>query len=85
MGLVKKTVNITDQQENWLKAQIANGQYGNDSELIRDLIRKEQVREENREQLRAALIEGLESGVSDKTFDQIVQDAIDQRAERGGL
>ena len=41
MGLVKKTVNVTDQQEDWIKTQIAGGHYGNDSELIRDLIRKE--------------------------------------------
>ena len=42
MALVKKTINITDQQEGWLKAQIATGQYGNDSEYVRDLIRKDQ-------------------------------------------
>lgn len=83
MGLVKKTVNITDQQENWLRLQIADGQYGNDSELIRDLIRKEQRREEDREHLRAALIEGQESGLSEKTFDEIVEDAIARRQQRG--
>ena len=83
MGLVKKTVNITDQQESWLKSQIANGQYGNDSELIRDLIRKEQRRDENLEHLRAALREGQESGLSDRTFDEIVQDAVAQRQKRG--
>ena len=85
MGLVKKTVNITDQQESWLKAQIANGQYGNDSELIRDLIRKEQGRLAEGEASRAAVIAGEKSGLSDKTPDDIFQDVIDRKRKRGEL
>ena len=30
----------------WIKSQIENGRYGNDSEYVRDLIRKDQERRE---------------------------------------
>ena len=58
MGTVRKTITLTDQQDNWVKAQIMAGHYTNDSEYIRDLIRREQERSAEIEATRAALIEG---------------------------
>lgn len=43
MAMVKKSISVTDQQDSWIKAQIANGYYGNDSEVIRELIRERQL------------------------------------------
>jgi antitoxin ParD1/3/4 len=85
MGLVKKTVNVTDQQEDWIKTQIAGGHYGNDSELIRDLIRKEQARNAELEALRAALIEGEKSGISDRTPEEIFDAVVERKRKRGEL
>ena len=62
MGTVRKTITLTDQQDNWVKAQIMAGHYTNDSEYIRDLIRREQERSAEIEATRAALIEGETSG-----------------------
>lgn len=59
---MRKTITLTDQQDNWIKAQIQAGHYTNDSEYIRDLIRREQERSAQVETLRAALIEGENSG-----------------------
>lgn len=42
MGTVRKTITLTDQQDKWIKAHITAGHYTNDSECIRDLIRREQ-------------------------------------------
>lgn len=53
-GTVRKTITLTDQQDNWGKTQISAGYYTNDSEYIRDLIRREQER--------SAEIEGEASG-----------------------
>jgi len=50
-------------QDGWIKAQIQAGHYTNDSEYIRDLIRREQERTMQIDALRAALIEGENSGV----------------------
>jgi antitoxin ParD1/3/4 len=62
MGTVRKTITLTDQQDDWIKAQINAGHYTNDSEYIRDLLRREQERSAEIEQIRAALIEGEASG-----------------------
>jgi antitoxin ParD1/3/4 len=68
MGTVRKTITLTDTQDRWIKAQIEAGHYTNDSEYIRDLIRREQERSGEIEAVRAALIEGEASGES-RPFD----------------
>lgn len=68
MGTVRKTITLTDKQDNWVKAQIDAGHYTNDSEYIRDLIRREQERTAEIDAIRSALIEGETSG-EPKTFD----------------
>ena len=62
MGTIRKTITVTDQQDSWIKAQVDAGRYTNDSEFIRDLIRREQERSAEVESIRAALIEGENSG-----------------------
>ncbi len=62
MTIVRKTITLTEQQDNWIKAQIEAGHYTNDSEYIRDLIRREQERIAEIEAIRKALIEGEASG-----------------------
>ena len=62
MSTVRKTITLTDQHDWWIKAQIQAGHYTNDSEYIRDLIRREQERTAQMDALRAALLEGELSG-----------------------
>lgn len=62
MATVRKTITLTDKQDEWIKAQIAAGDYTNDSEYIRDLIRPEQERTAEVDAIRLALIEGENSG-----------------------
>jgi antitoxin ParD1/3/4 len=68
MATVRKTITLTDQQDDWIKAQVEGGDYTNDSEYIRDLIRREQERGAEIEKIRSALIEGEKSG-KPKRFD----------------
>ncbi len=62
MSTVRKTITLTDQQDGWIRAQIKAGRYTNDSETIRDLIRREQERGADLEAIRQALFEGENSG-----------------------
>jgi antitoxin ParD1/3/4 len=62
VGTKRKTITITDNQDNWIKSQINAGEFTNDSEYIRDLIRRDQTSQADIEVIRAALIEGEESG-----------------------
>jgi antitoxin ParD1/3/4 len=62
MGTKRKTITVTDTQDNWIKSQISGGAFTNDSEYIRDLIRRDQTSQADIEEIRAALIAGEESG-----------------------
>jgi len=62
MATVRKTITLTNQQDGWIKSQINAGHYTNDSEFIRDLIRRDQERSLEIEAMRAALIDGENSG-----------------------
>ena len=62
MGTTRKTITLTEQQDEWIKAQIEAGRFTNDSEYIRDLIRRDQARDVEIEAIRAELIRGEESG-----------------------
>ena len=79
MPMVKKSISVTDQQDSWIKAQIKTGHYGNESEVVRELIRERQLRDQESpaeiEAIRAALIEGEQSGFSDRSVDEIWEEA----------
>ena len=45
MVTTRKTITVTAQQNEWIKAQIEGGDFTNDSEYIRDLIRRDQARQ----------------------------------------
>lgn len=62
MSTVRKTITLTAKQDDWIKAQIEAGRYTNDSEYIRDLIRREQERSAELDVIRSALMEGEASG-----------------------
>lgn len=64
MSMHRKTITLTEQQNDWVKGQIESGHFGNDSEYIRDLIRKDQQAKERLVVLRQALAEGESSGES---------------------
>lgn len=62
MGTIRKTITVTDQQDKWIKAQIEGGDFTNDSEYIRDLIRRDQARNSEIDSIRSKLIKGEQSG-----------------------
>ncbi|RTL45308.1 MAG: type II toxin-antitoxin system ParD family antitoxin [Burkholderiales bacterium] len=62
MSTLVKPITLTEQQEAWLRSQVEGGHYVDESEAIRDLIRREQARSAEVEALRQALIEGEQSG-----------------------
>jgi antitoxin ParD1/3/4 len=85
MGTVRKTITFTEQQDQWIKAKIAAGQFINDSEYIRDLVRRDQEKTAEIEAIRAALIEGEHSGMSTRTPDDIRKAVRERMREHGQL
>jgi len=84
MGLVKKSITVTDHQEKWIKAQVESGQYGNDSEYFRDLLRRDEEQNAKFQALKAAIQEGLDSGVSDKTVLDVWREAEERYTAKHG-
>ena len=74
MGIVRRTITLTDQQDQWVSAKTAAGDFTDDSEYIRDLIRRDQEQDVRFLALKAAIQEGLDSGVSDKTVPRIMEE-----------
>lgn len=85
MTTIRKTITLTDTQSNWVKSRIVRGDYTNDSEYFRDLIRRDQERSTGLEQLRAALLEGEQSGFSNRTPQEIRQAAKERLQSDGKL
>ena len=83
MPMVKKSISVTDRQDKWIKAQIATGHFGNESEVVRELIRERQMREQETpaeiEAIRAAIIKGENSGFSNRSVDEIWEKARKRR------
>ena len=71
--MIKKSITVTDQQEDWIQSQLAKGNYGTDSELIGEALREKQMRMQEIEFIRAKLIRAEEGGFSQKTADEILQ------------
>ncbi len=71
MTVVRKSITFTKQQDAWIKQQIEKGDFTNDSEYIRDLVRKDQARYRQRNLIDAQLWEGMASGLSDKSVEDI--------------
>ncbi|MGB7395335.1 MAG: type II toxin-antitoxin system ParD family antitoxin [Pricia sp.] len=81
MATIRKSITFTEQQDRWIKEQIEKGDYTNDSEYLRDLVRRDQGNQQKLEELRAAIQEGLDSGISDKTVEQIWKEAEERHAK----
>lgn len=85
MAMVKKSITITDQQDQWIKAQMATGNYATDSEVVREALREKQQRDSEIEAIRAALIEGEQSGISDRTPEEVFAAARERLRADGKL
>jgi len=79
MPMVKKSISVTEQQDSWIKAQIKTGHFGNESEVVRELIRERQMNEQETPAeiaaIRAALIAGEKSGFTNNSVDEIWEEA----------
>ena len=74
-------ISLPDPMKDWVNAQTETGRYSNASDYVRDLIRQDQERAGKIEQLQRLIDEGLASGMSNKSIDQILEVA---RKQAGG-
>lgn len=67
-------ISLPDAMKDWVEQQAATGRYSNSSDVVRDLIRREQVRAEKIANMQRLVDEGRASGVSQRSFEQVVAD-----------
>lgn len=75
-------ISLPEPMKRWVEAQAEDGRYSNSSDYVRDLIRRDQVRREKIAAMDEMIAEGLASGVSERTFDEIIADARDRAITR---
>lgn len=85
MATVRKTVTFTEQQDKWIKAQIEAGEFTNDSEYLRNLVRQDQANHTKFISLKSKLDEGLASGAGTKTLPEIMKEVEARMQEDGRL
>jgi len=79
--MAQMNVSIPDKLKSWAESRVAEGRYSSTSDYVRDLVRRDQEAEEARRRLQAAIDEGLASGISERSIEQIIAD----RRKRDGL
>lgn len=72
METVRKSITFTNQQDSWIKLRVKSGDFTNDSEYIRDLVRKDQEENMKLLELKQAIDEGLQSSTSKLTISDII-------------
>lgn len=73
MQTIRKSITFTDQQDNWIKLRVEKGDFTNDSEYIRELVRKDQAENMKLLELKQAIDEGLQSGRSALKISDIIK------------
>ena len=74
-------ISLPDSMRDWVESRIDTGLYSNNSDYVRDLIRKDQLREEKVNAMQKAITDGLESGAAGKLDMQAIKQKA--RAEAG--
>ena len=75
-------VSLPDPMKEGVESQSLSGRYSNASDYVRDLIRRDQERNDKIAHLQALVDEGLSSGISTRSKDGIFNDALAKVQER---
>ncbi|MDZ4307684.1 type II toxin-antitoxin system ParD family antitoxin [Allopontixanthobacter sp.] len=78
-------VSIPPALRSWIDHRVAEGRYSSASDLVRDLLRRDQESAaDETEWLRALIAEGLASGISKEKPETIIDNIIAKRRARRG-
>jgi antitoxin ParD1/3/4 len=69
-------ISLPDEMKEWVESQVASGRYGNSSDVMRDLVRREQERQDYIAYIQKAVDDGIASGFSEVNLDTLVEDVI---------
>ena len=72
--MAQMNISIPDKLKSWAESRVAEGRYSSTSDYVRDLVRRDQEQDEKLRRLQAAIEEGLSSGISSRTIEDIIAD-----------
>ena len=75
-------ISLPDPMKAWVEEQAKSGRYANTSDVVRDLIRREQIKADKIANMQRLIDEGRASGISDRTMANIRAEALSRIAER---
>ncbi|PKQ07381.1 MAG: type II toxin-antitoxin system ParD family antitoxin [Alphaproteobacteria bacterium HGW-Alphaproteobacteria-11] len=69
----------------WVEGQARSGKYSNASDYVRDLIRRDQERQDGLARLQRLVDEGVASGVSTRTMEELLIEARARTKSADGM
>ncbi|CAN7341714.1 type II toxin-antitoxin system ParD family antitoxin [Mesorhizobium sp. LjRoot246] len=69
-------VSLPDPMKDWVEAQAETGRYANASDYVRDLIRRDQERNDKIAAMQRFVDDGLKSGVGKRSRDALFAEAV---------
>ncbi len=67
-------ISLPDKMKEWVESRVESGEFSNASDFVRDLLRREQKKQEYLAYIQQAVDEGIASGFSETTVDEILND-----------
>ena len=68
-------VSLPDAMKAWVEEQVQTGRYGNSSDYVRDLVRRDQERSAKKAEFARLVQEGIDSGISPMTPEEVFANA----------
>ncbi len=82
--MASMNISLPDPMKDWVEVQTSSGRYGNASEYVRDLIRRDQDRASKIAAMQKLVDEAFESGVNERSLNDIWAAAKERaQADRG--
>lgn len=75
-------LSLPSQMNDWVQERGRTGRYRDANDYIQDLIRRDQERQTKIQAMQKLVDEGLASGVSDKTAEEILEEALKRHRNR---
>ena len=76
MRMAQMNISLPDGLKKWAEMRVAEGRYSSTSDLVRDLLRREQERTDDVASVQAMIDEGMASETLDESPYQVIEDII---------
>ena len=80
--MAQMNISLPDGLKKWAEMRVAEGRYSSTSDLVRDLLRREQERTDDVAWVQAMIDEGLASGTCEKDAFEVLDELIAEIADR---